>query len=153
MKKGSENNVNIKNKRAYFDYEIEDKYVAGIELVGTEIKSIRYGKASIRESFCEFKNDELYVVNMNIEEYSHGTHSNHLPKRTRKLLLQKRELKQLAKAVEIKGYSIIPLRIFINDRGYAKMEIGLGKGKKLYDKRESIKKRDTERSLKRVLKL
>ena len=147
------NNINIKNRKAKFQYEFLDKYTAGIKLVGTEIKSIREGKASIAESFCEFnKQGELFVINMTIQEYSHASHFNHIPKTERKLLLQKKELKKLHKEVTNSGLTIIPLRMFINDRGYAKLIIALCKGKKLYDKREDIKKRDTKRQLDRVKK-
>lgn len=147
------NNINIKNRKAKFQYEILDKYTAGIQLVGTEIKSIREGKASIAESFCEFNDKgELFVINMTIQEYSHASHFNHKPKTERKLLLQKKELKKLRKEVTNTGLTIIPLRMFINDRGYAKLLIALCKGKKLYDKREDIKKRDTKRQLDRVKK-
>ncbi len=149
----SQNNINIKNRKAKFQYEILDKYTAGIKLVGTEIKSIREGKASIAESFCEFNDKgELFVVNMNIQEYSHASHFNHNPKNERKLLLNKKELKKLYKEVRNSGLTIIPLRLFINDRGYAKLLISLAKGKKLYDKRETIKKRETNRRLDRVKK-
>lgn len=149
----SQNNINIKNRKAKFQYEILDKYTAGIKLVGTEIKSIREGKASIAESFCEFNDKgELFVVNMNIQEYSHASHFNHNPKTERKLLLNKKELKKLYKEVRNSGLTIIPLRLFINDRGYAKLLISLAKGKKLYDKRETIKKRETNRRLDRVKK-
>lgn len=149
----SKNNINIKNKKAKFQYEIIDKYTAGIKLVGTEIKSIREGKASIAESFCEFNvHQELFVVNMTIEEYSHASHFNHKPKTERKLLLNRNELKKLYKEVRNTGLTIIPLRLFINDRGFAKLQIALCKGKKLYDKREDIKKRDTKRRLDRVKK-
>lgn len=149
----SKNNINIKNRKAKFQYEILDKYTAGIKLVGTEIKSIREGKASIAESFCEFNDmGELFVVNMNIQEYSHASHFNHNPKTERKLLLNKKELKKLYKEVRNSGLTIIPLRLFINDRGFAKLVISLAKGKKLYDKREDIKKRDTKRRLDRVKK-
>lgn len=149
----SKNNINIKNKKAKFQYEILDKYTAGIKLVGTEIKSIREGKASIAESFCEFNDQqELFVVNMTIEEYSHASHFNHKPKTERKLLLNRNELKKLYKEVRNTGLTIIPLRLFINDRGFAKLQIALCKGKKLYDKREDIKKRDTKRRLDRVKK-
>ena len=149
----SKNNINFKNRKAKFQYEILDKYTAGIKLVGTEIKSIRDGKASIAESFCEFKDhQELFVVNMTIEEYSHATHFNHKPKTERKLLLNRNELKKLYKEVRNTGLTIIPLRLFINDRGFAKLQIALCKGKKLYDKREDIKKRDTKRRLDRVKK-
>lgn len=147
------NKINIKNKKAKFQYEILDKYTAGIKLVGTEIKSIREGKASITESFCEFNDQgELFVINMTIQEYSHATHFNHKPKTARKLLLQKKELKKLNKEVTNSGLTIIPLRMFLNDRGIAKLVIALCRGKKLYDKREDIKKRDTKRQLDRVKK-
>ncbi|RXJ50769.1 SsrA-binding protein SmpB [Gelidibacter gilvus] len=146
--------INIKNRKARFQYEILDKYVAGIVLSGTEIKSIRNSKASIAESFCEFNaKGELFVINMNIEEYAFGNYNNHRPKAERKLLLNKRELKKLQKDVQIKGYSIVPLRLFINDRGFAKMEIALGKGKKLYDKRDTIRDRDNKRNLDRIKKI
>ena len=146
--------INIKNRKARFNYELLDKYTAGIVLTGTEIKSIRSGKASIAESFCEFNDKgELFVINMNIEEYAFGNYRNHRPKAERKLLLNKRELKSLQKDVQIKGLSIIPLRLFINDRGFAKMEIALGKGKKLYDKRDTIRDRDNKRNLDRIKKI
>lgn len=146
-------NINIKNKRARFEYEILDKYTAGIVLGGTEIKSLRYGRASISESFCEFNdNGELFVINMQIDEYSHASHYNHKPKAQRKLLLQKRELKKLRKEVTTSGLTIVPLTLFINDRGLAKIQIALAKGKKLYDKRESMKDRDNKRDLARIKK-
>ncbi|MBO0341213.1 MAG: SsrA-binding protein SmpB [Bacteroidota bacterium] len=146
-------NINIKNKRARFDYEILDTYTAGIVLGGTEIKSLRLGKASISQSFCEFNDKgELFVVNMQIDEYSHASHFNHAPKATRKLLLNKRELKKLQKEVATTGLTIVPLKVFINDRGLAKMNIGLARGKKLYDKRETIKSRDNKRNLDRIKK-
>ena len=147
-------NINIQNKKARFLYEILDKYVAGLVLTGTEIKSIRSGKASIVESFCEFNHrGELFVINMNIEEYAFGNYYNHRPKAERKLLLNKKELKKLNKEVQNTGLTIIPLRLFINERGFAKMEIALAKGKKLYDKRETIKDRDNKRDLDRVKKI
>jgi len=146
--------MNIQNKKARFQYELMDKYVAGIVLTGTEIKSIRSSKASIAESFCEFNDKgELFVINMNIEEYAFGNYYNHRPKAERKLLLNKRELKSLHKDVQTKGFSIIPLRLFINDRGLAKVEIALGKGKKLYDKRDTIRDRDNKRNLDRIKKI
>ena len=145
--------VNILNKKARFQYDISDKYIAGIVLTGTEIKSIRLGKASIAESFCEFNDrGELFVINMTIEEYAFGNYYNHKPKAERKLLLNKRELKKLQKEVSIKGNAIIPLRLFINENGLAKLEIALGKGKKLFDKRETIKDRDNKRNLDRIKK-
>ncbi len=144
--------INILNKRAKFDYEIIDRYDAGIVLTGTEIKSIRLGKASIAESFCEFSNSELFVINSNIEEYSFGTHYNHKAKSERKLLLNKKELKSLEKDLQNKGLTIVPLRLYINEKGYAKMEIALCRGKKNYDKRETIKDRDTKRDIDRIKK-
>ncbi|QSS97189.1 SsrA-binding protein SmpB [Psychroflexus sp. ALD_RP9] len=150
---GKANTVNIKNKKAKFQYEILDKYTAGIVLAGTEIKAIREGKANIAESFCEFnEKGELFVINMDIQEYSHATHFNHQPKSERKLLLNKQELRKLNKQVKNTGLTIIPLRMFLNDRGYAKLQIALAKGKKLYDKRETIKDRDTKRKLDRIKK-
>ena len=147
-------NINILNKKARFAYEILDKYTAGIVLTGTEIKSIRSSKASIAESFCEFNDKgELFAINMTIEEYAFGNYYNHKPKAERKLLLNKRELKSLYKDVQTKGLAIIPLRLFINDKGYAKLEIALAKGKKLYDKRDTIKDRDNKRNLDRVKKI
>lgn len=147
-------NINIQNKKARFQYEILDKYTAGIVLTGTEIKSIRSSKASITESFCEFsENGELFVVNMTIQEYAFGNYYNHKPKATRKLLLNKKELKKLNKAVQNTGLTIIPLRLFINDKGYAKLVIALAKGKKLFDKRETIKDRDNKRNLDRIKKI
>ena len=146
-------NVNILNKKAKFQYEILDKYTAGIVLRGTEIKSIRNSKASIAESFCEFNEQgELFVINMTIEEYAFGNYYNHKPKAERKLLLNKRELKKLEKEVNVKGNAIIPLRLYINENGYAKLVIALAKGKKLYDKRETMKDRDNKRNLDRIKK-
>lgn len=144
--------INILNKRAKFDYEILDKYTAGIVLTGTEIKSIRLGKASIAESFCEFNNHELFVINATIEEYLYGTHYNHKAKSERKLLLNKKELKKLEKDSDNKGLTIVPLRLFTNEKGLAKLEIALCRGKKNYDKRETLKEKDTQRDLDRVKK-
>ncbi len=145
--------INIRNKKARFEYEILDRYTAGIVLTGTEIKSIRQSKASIAESFCEFNaQGELFVINMSIEEYSHGTYYNHRPKAERKLLLNKRELKKLEREVKNTGLTIVPLRLFINEKGYAKLDIALAKGKKLYDKRDTIKDRDNKRDLDRIKK-
>jgi SsrA-binding protein len=146
-------NINIQNKKARFEFEILDKYVAGIQLTGTEIKSIRNSKARITESFCEFnERGELFVVNMYIEEYIYGHHYNHKPKSERRLLLNKRELRSLKKDVDQKGNTIVPLRLFINDNGWAKLEIALAKGKKLHDKRETMKDRDNKRDLARIKK-
>jgi SsrA-binding protein len=144
--------VNILNKRARFDYEIIETYTAGMVLTGTEIKSIRLGKANITEGFCEFNNLELFVINTYIEEYTFGNHFNHNARSERKLLLNKRELKQLQRNVQAKGLTIIPLRLFTNEKGIAKLEIGLCRGKKTYDKRESLKEQDTKRDLDRVKK-
>lgn len=145
--------INIKNKKAKFQYEILDKYTAGIVLTGTEIKSIRNSKASIAESFCEFNEQgELFVINMTIEEYLYGTYYNHKPKAERKLLLNKRELKKLEKEVKNTGLTIIPLRLFINEKGLAKLVIALARGKKLYDKRETIKDRENKVRLDRIKK-
>ncbi|HET8810775.1 MAG TPA: SsrA-binding protein SmpB [Flavobacteriaceae bacterium] len=147
------NKIDIKNRKAKFQYEILDTYTAGIKLVGTEIKSIREGKAGIAESFCEFnEKGELFVVNMDIQEYSHATYFNHQPKSERKLLLNKNELKKLWKEVRNTGLTIVPLRLFINDRGLAKLKIALAKGKKLHDKRETIKDRESKRKLDRIKK-
>jgi len=145
--------INIQNKRARFEYELLDQYTAGLVLTGTEIKSIRLGKATITDSFCEFnERGELFVINMNIQEYAWGTHYNHRPKAERKLLMNKRELRKLEKEVKNVGLTIVPLRVFISDKGYAKLVIALAKGKKLYDKRETIKDRDNKRDLDRVKK-
>lgn len=145
--------VNIKNKKARFEYEILDKFTAGMVLGGTEIKSIRESRASISESFCEFnERGELFIINMQIDEYSHASHYNHKPKAQRKLLLNKRELKKLHKEVNTSGLTIIALNLFLNDRGLAKLNIALAKGKKLYDKRESMKDRDNKRDLDRIKK-
>jgi SsrA-binding protein len=147
------NTVNIKNKKAKFEYEFLDKYTAGIVLTGTEIKSIRDSKASIAESFCEFNEQgELFIINMTIEEYVYGNYYNHRPKAERKLLLNKRELKKLEKEVRNVGLTIVPLRLFINEKGLAKIDIALAKGKKLYDKRDTIKDRDNKRNLDRIKK-
>lgn len=146
-------NINIKNKKARFEYELLETFVAGIVLAGTEIKSIREGKASIAQSFCEFNdNGELFVINMQVDEYSHASHFNHRPKAERKLLMNRRELKKLHKEVGTSGLTIVPLNLFINDRGLAKVKIALAKGKKLYDKRETIKDRDNKRDLSRIKK-
>lgn len=145
-------NVNIQNKRAKFEFEFLEKYTAGIVLAGTEIKSIRLGKASIADSFCEFQNGELFMINSHIEEYSFGTHYNHKAKSERKLLLNKKELKSLLKSVQNKGLTIVPLRLFTNEKGLAKVEIALARGKKLYDKRETIKDRENKISLDRLKK-
>jgi len=146
-------NINIQNKRARFEFELIDQYTAGLVLTGTEIKSIRLGKATITDSFCEFnERGELFVINMDIQEYAWGTHYNHRPKAERKLLMNKRELRKLEKEVKNVGLTIVPLRVFITDKGHAKLVIALAKGKKLYDKRDTIKDRDNKRNLDRVKK-
>jgi SsrA-binding protein len=145
--------INIQNKKARFEFEILDKYVAGIQLTGTEIKSIRLSQARITESFCEFNDrGELFIVNMYIEEYMFGHQFNHKPKSERRLLMHKRELRSLKKDVEAKGNTIVPLRLFLNDKGFAKLEIALAKGKQTHDKREVLKDRDNRRDLSRIKK-
>ena len=145
--------VNILNKKARFSYEILDTYTAGIVLTGTEIKSIRASKASIAESFCEFNEQgELFVINMTVQEYDYGNHFNHKPKAERKLLLNKKELRKLEKEVKNTGLTIVPLKLFINDKGFAKLQIALAKGKKLFDKRDTIKDRENKRNLDRIKK-
>jgi len=142
-------NILIKNKRATFDYEIIERYTAGIQLFGTEIKSIRDGKASLTDTYCTFINDEMWVKNMHIATYFFGTYNNHDVRRDRKLLLNKKELNKLARATRETGLTIVPIRMFINDKGLAKLEIGLAKGKKNYDKRQSIKEKDAKREMER----
>src|SRR5574343_124767 len=144
--------MSIQNRSAYHDYAIDDKFDAGMVLVGTEVKSIREGKVRFVDSFCLFFKDELYIRNLHIAEYRFGTTNNHIAVHDRKLLLTKRELRKLQAKIKEKGYSIIPLKIFFNEKGLAKLEIGLGKGKKTHDKRESMKKKDAEREMKRFLK-
>ena len=144
-----QNKVEIKNKKARFEYHILDDYTAGIQLKGTEIKSIREGKVSIKESHCAFIGEELFIKNMNIAEYSHGNIFNHEPTRDRKLLLTSRELRKIHTKVKEKGLTIVPLRLFISNRGLAQINIAVAQGKKLYDKRDSIKERDIERDMQR----
>jgi SsrA-binding protein len=141
------NTVNIRNKQASFEFELLDKYVAGMVLRGTEIKSIREGKVNLQDGYCYFNHGELFVKGINITEYAQGTHYNHEAQRERKLLLKKSELSKLESRIEEKGLALIPIRLFINDRGLAKLEIAIGRGKKLYDKRQSIKDRDVKREL------
>ncbi|MCB0457315.1 MAG: SsrA-binding protein SmpB [Flavobacteriaceae bacterium] len=144
--------VQIKNRKARFEYEILETFTSGIVLRGTEIKAIREGKASIAESFCEFSNGELFAINMTIQEYSHASHFTHNPKTERKLLLNRKELKKLEKEVKNSGLTIVPLLLFTNEKGLAKLEIALCRGKKQYDKREVMKERDTKRDLSRIKK-
>lgn len=153
MKDKRPNTIDIRNKRASFEYELLDRYTAGIVLYGTEIKSLRGGKGRIAESFCQFKDGELFVINMNIDPYDHTVYFNHAAHRERKLLLTRTELRRLDRAVREKGLTVVPLRVFINDRGLAKMEIALARGKKLYDKRESIKDKDIRRDADRAVKI
>ena len=143
------NKIKIKNRRASFEYFLVERLVAGIQLTGTEIKSIREGKANLSDAYCSFKALELYVRAMHISEYSMGTYNNHEPKRDRKLLLNKRELKKLSTKVKEKGFTIIPVSLFINEKGLAKLEIALAKGKHTYDKRESLKQKDSKREMER----
>ena len=145
-----QNNINIRNKKASFEYHFIDKYIAGIVLQGSEIKSIRLGKVNLQDSYCTFFNDELYVKEMHIAPYELARNYNHEAKRDRKLLLNKRELKKLSVKNKEKGLTIIPIRIFLNDKGLAKLEIALAKGKKIYDKREDIKARDLKRDMARL---
>ncbi len=152
MKVKIEKTVNILNKRARFEYEILEEYEAGIVLTGTEIKSLRSSKASITESFCQFIDDELYVINMMIDEYKLGTFYNHKTKRERKLLLHKYELQKLKKKLKDVGNTIIPLKLYINNSGKAKLLVSLARGKKLYDKREAIKDRENKVNIQRLLK-
>ncbi|GAA4469833.1 SsrA-binding protein [Nemorincola caseinilytica] len=145
-------NIYIKNRPATFEYAIEDRLKAGIVLTGSEIKSIRQGKVSFNDSYCLFDDGELWVKSLHIAEYVNAGYAGHVAVHDRKLLLTKKEIKKWQNKVKEKGYSIVPLAVFINENGYAKVEIGLGKGKKLHDKRETIKNRDVEREMKRYLK-
>lgn len=148
----AKNTINIKNKRAKFEYHLLDTFVAGIVLGGTEIKSIRNGKASILESYCVFEGGEVYVRNMHIAEYSNASFYQHKPKADRKLLLNKREIQKIEKGLTTKGYTVVPLRLFISEKGLAKLEIALAQGKKLYDKRQDLKEKDDKRALDRLKK-
>jgi len=143
--------VNIKNRRAHFDYEISETFTAGIVLTGTEIKSIRQGKASLVDTFCYVSNGEVWIKNMYVAEYFYGTYNNHSVRRDRKLLLTKKEINRLSRYGRETGFTIVPVRIFINGKGLAKMVIGIGRGKKEYDKRQTIKERDDKRALARVM--
>lgn len=143
----------ISNRSATYHYAVEQRYTAGMVLTGTEIKSIRQGRVSFNDSYCFFIEGELWIKSLHIAEYSHGTAANHEPTRDRKLLLTKRELRKMEGKIKEKGYTLVPLRIFINEAGYAKIEIALARGKKTFDKRDSIKAKDIERDVKRTLKL
>jgi SsrA-binding protein len=144
--------MEIKNRSAFHEYFIDNSYVAGIVLAGTEVKSLREGKASFNDSYCLVHKGEIWLKSLHIAEYSHGTTNNHDPVRDRKLLLQKREIKKIESKLKEKGYTLIPLKIFLTDKNLIKIEIGLARGKKLHDKRETIKNRDVEREMKRFLK-
>ena len=146
-------NINIRNKRATFDYEIIEEYIAGIVLVGTEIKSLRLGKASLVDSYCYFERNELWIRNVNIAEYTWGTCNNHIPKRDRKLLLNRKELNKLQRALQDRGLTVVGLRLFITERGLAKVTIGLARGRKAYDKREYIKESDAKREMDKAKKI
>lgn len=148
----SNNKINIRNRRANFEYEFSDKFICGIQLMGTEIKSIRDSKVSINEAYCFVKDNEVFIKNMDIAIYEAGSYNNHEPKRDRKLLLNKIEIKKIVKKMKDKGLTLIPLYLFINEKGYAKIEIGIGKGKKLHDKRDTIKDRDNKKNLARIMK-
>lgn len=144
--------INIKNKRATFDYELVDTFTAGIVLTGTEIKSIRLGKASLVDTFCFFARNELWVKNMHIAEYFYGSYNNHIARRDRKLLLNRKELKKLERATKETGFTIVPVKMFISEKGLAKVVIATAKGKKQYDKRESLKEKDDKRDMDRMFK-
>jgi len=146
------NIINIKNKKASYEFEFIETYTAGIVLSGTEIKSIRNGKASIMESYGVLDNNEIYIRNMYIQEYENGTHYNHKPRKDRKLLLNKTEIKKISRKIKLKGLTIVPINLFISKKGYAKLKIAVAKGKKLYDKREDIKLKDQKRDLDRKIK-
>jgi SsrA-binding protein len=147
-----DNTINIKNRKARYEFELVDKYTAGIQLKGTEIKSIRMSKADISASFCLFIKNELWIRNMHIAEYTHGNVNNHEPIRDRKLLLNKKELEKIRKKCDEKGLTLVPTRLFITKRGFAKLEIATAKGKKLHDKRDNIKQRDSQRAMDRAMK-
>ena len=143
-------NINIKNRRASFDYIVTESYTAGIVLTGTEIKSIRQSKASLVDTYCTFINEELWVKNMHVAEYFYGSYNNHTARRDRKLLLERKELRKLKEAVKNPGFTIVPMRLYINEKGLAKLVIALARGKHEYDKRESIKERDDKREMDRI---
>ncbi len=143
------NVISIRNKRASFEYYLLEEFVAGLQITGTEIKSIREGKANLTDAYCNFKGEELFVINMHIAEYALGTHYNHEPKRDRKLLLNKRELRKIAAKTKEKGLTMIPMELFVNEKGLAKLKFAIAKGKKLYDKRETLKTKDNKREMDR----
>ena len=145
-------NINIRNKRATFDYEIIEEYVAGVVLVGTEIKSIRAGKAALTDSYCYFEDGELWIRGVNIAEYAWGTCNNHVPRRDRKLLLNRKELVKLQRSLQDRGLTVVGLRMFLNDRGLVKIVVGLARGRKAYDKREYLKENDARREMDKAMK-
>ncbi len=145
-------NISIKNRKASFNYELVERFVAGMKLVGTEIKSIRGGKVNLTDSYCSIIRGEVYVINLHISEYELGTVNNHIAKRDRKLLLNKKEIEKLDKKVKESGFTIVPTKLFVNDRGLAKLEIALARGKKTYDKRETLKTKDAKRDMDRMMK-
>ena len=144
--------VNIKNRKARFNYEISDTFTAGIVLTGTEIKSIREGKANLTDSYCMVENGEVWVKGMHISEYFYGSYNNHQVRRDRKLLLNKKEIAKLARETEAPGFTIVPIKVFINEKGFAKMVIGVGRGKRQYDKRQTLKAREDKRDIDRMMK-
>jgi len=148
----AQQNISIKNKKASFEYELVDRFTAGMKLVGTEIKSIRNGKVNLNDAYCQFFGNELFVKNLHIAEYEMGNINNHIAKRDRKLLLNRKELQKLEKKIKESGFTIIPVKLFVNDRGLAKLEIALARGKKTYDKRESLKAKDAKRDIDRMMK-
>lgn len=148
----SEKQVNIRNKKARFEYHLMDVYVAGMQLTGTEIKSIRKSKASIMESYCVYDKNEVWIRNMHITEYDNASFYNHRPRTDRKLLLNKKEIREIAKFLSVKGNTLIPLKLFINEKGWAKLEIATAVGKKLHDKRHDLKEKDDKREMARALK-
>jgi SsrA-binding protein len=145
----TKNVISIRNKRASFEYYLLEEFVAGLQITGTEIKSIREGKANLTDAYCGFKGEELFVINMHVAEYALGTHYNHEPKRDRKLLLNKRELRKIATKTKEKGLTMIPMELFVNEKGLAKLKFAIAKGKKLYDKRETLKVKDNKREMDR----
>jgi len=145
-------NIIIKNKRAAFDFELLSTYTAGIVLVGTEIKSIRQGKVSLVDTYCFFSNNELWVKNMNVSEYFYGSYNNHLPRRDRKLLLNRKELDKIRRLTKETGFTIVPTQLYLDEKGLAKLQIAVAKGKKSYDKRETLKEKDDKRQIDRIIK-
>jgi SsrA-binding protein len=148
----TQNNIQIKNKKASFDYEFVETFTAGIVLTGTEIKSIRLGKASLVDTYCTFINNELWVKNMNISEYSYGSYNNHVARRDRKLLLNRKELNKIARLSETTGFTVVPTKMFLSEKGIAKLVITVARGKKEYDKRQSLREKDDRRAMERVFR-